>query len=975
MGGEHPLKEGAHTTTRREWFIRGLGSRTRNLRGSLAALKAGRKSADRELREQARFLFETSIHYGSAGIADNALVTVNSSDGRLVASAQGLLTALADAQDESLAQKPVVLVIGGESSFVEGLRKAIEPDACEIVYAADPDDAASVVQDGRVEVVVTHVTPGAFTTDSASSRFPDAVGATVTTTLYVGEWTRDRRKLQAILQGEDNYLEGIPDAKNAAAWVMNRLRRAHRGNRTEWHDRATGLQGRETFLACYPKVAETCAQSDEPFSLALLRPDGATPSTMGRIGRLLAENLRSSDLIARWDHSTFAILFPGEDQFGAACAVEKIRASARDESTLDGGQTDSVTTLLAGISLAAPDEPVEGVVSEAEKYLERAQTTDQGGVAFSRNRLVSRKSAALIVSADPLVTRVLCGMLAADAFRTTVSTDMRHAVHCCTGRRRYQLIVLDESIKPSGLEVLKALKSAERNLRVPAVVLRSHDSIVREADYHSMGAAECFARPLNATDILERVKCLVWEYSAFSDPYRRSYHLLVIADDPGWLYLCSALLNAHGGFHLYLAKGAEDGCERLGEDLYDGILVSQKMVARGAHGGLRVCGHEVADGEVSVIIAVDQGACLDPALAEACDVVLKLPVEVSSFAASFEKMLGLPENRPLDPCPSDWIRREVQRVSDLNHPERNSQPPVRPSASGKELAHKSVRSSEKPRRGRARRAGTNGRPVMAGRSGRSRRATARGTGTAPPPLSGEAAVIDLGGGVTMEFVPVGPGEAVIGSPSTEQGREDDEQERIVVLEKQLWIGRFPVTQEQWQVLLGSNPSVFRGARNPVECVSWADAQAFCRALSAFAGIPVRLPSEDEWEFACRGDSGSSYCADSGEDHLDQVGWYDGNSGGMPRPVGQKAPNRFHIYDMHGNVWEWCQDRFDRMIENEPAGANPPDSDTLRVFRGGCWCSNHVLCRSAYRGCGNPLLGNHGMGLRVVTESPGAPMPS
>jgi len=150
------------------------------------------------------------------------------------------------------------------------------------------------------------------------------------------------------------------------------------------------------------------------------------------------------------------------------------------------------------------------------------------------------------------------------------------------------------------------------------------------------------------------------------------------------------------------------------------------------------------------------------------------------------------------------------------------------------------------------------------------------------------------------------------------------------------IGKYEVTQEEWEAVMGSNPSDFKGAKRPVEMVSWNDCQTFIRKLNALTGKQFRLPTEAEWEYAARGGNRSSGYKYSGSDNLGNVAWYDENSGGTTHPVGQKQANELGLYDMSGNVWEWCQDRYDWDYYGSSPSQNPkgPSTGSSRVDRGG-----------------------------------------
>lgn len=166
------------------------------------------------------------------------------------------------------------------------------------------------------------------------------------------------------------------------------------------------------------------------------------------------------------------------------------------------------------------------------------------------------------------------------------------------------------------------------------------------------------------------------------------------------------------------------------------------------------------------------------------------------------------------------------------------------------------------------------------------------------------------------------------------------------------IGKYPVTQKQWKEVMGNNPSYFRGCEDcPVENVSWYDVQDFIAALNQKTGLQYRLPTETEWEYAANGGKLSKGYEYAGSNILVEVGWFSENSGQQTNPVGSKAPNELGIYDMSGNVCEWCADRCSIYPE-------------MRVLRGGSWYDDDFFCRTADRYRGSPGDRNDNVGFRV-----------
>jgi formylglycine-generating enzyme required for sulfatase activity len=227
--------------------------------------------------------------------------------------------------------------------------------------------------------------------------------------------------------------------------------------------------------------------------------------------------------------------------------------------------------------------------------------------------------------------------------------------------------------------------------------------------------------------------------------------------------------------------------------------------------------------------------------------------------------------------------------------------------------------------------------------------------------------------MAMAWIP--PGEFMMGSPAGEPERVSDETQHRVRLTKGFWMGTTPVTQAQWEAVMGSNPSNFKGADLPVEAVSWDDCQKFCTKLSQREGKKVRLPTEAEWEYACRAGSTTpfSFGTTISTDQANYDGNYTYGSGrkGLYRqkttPVGQFHPNAWGLYDMHGNVWEWCADWYGEYPKTKATDYMGPASGTSRVLRGGSWLHDPLICRAAYRFRRSPYYRTLIVGFRLALD--------
>jgi formylglycine-generating enzyme required for sulfatase activity len=216
----------------------------------------------------------------------------------------------------------------------------------------------------------------------------------------------------------------------------------------------------------------------------------------------------------------------------------------------------------------------------------------------------------------------------------------------------------------------------------------------------------------------------------------------------------------------------------------------------------------------------------------------------------------------------------------------------------------------------------------------------------------------------IEFVWIPPGKFSMGSPSSESERDSDEGPmREVVIEKGFWMGKTEVTQAQWDKVMEDNPSEFKGGDLPAERVNWVDATEFCRVLSEKTGQSYALPTEAQWEYACRAGSTTAYSFGDDPAFLQDYGWCESNSGEQTHPVAQKLPNPWGLYDMHGNVWEWCQDLYSK--DYNPTKDGKPSQDVFKVLRGGSWSYGARLCRSANRDHDAPLARAAFDGCRLV----------
>ena len=241
----------------------------------------------------------------------------------------------------------------------------------------------------------------------------------------------------------------------------------------------------------------------------------------------------------------------------------------------------------------------------------------------------------------------------------------------------------------------------------------------------------------------------------------------------------------------------------------------------------------------------------------------------------------------------------------------------------------------------------------------------------------------------LVLIPAGPFS--LGNTGSYEGEYDEKPPVTIIISKPFYISKYEITQQQYKAVMGNNPSEFKGDNLPVEQVSWYDALNFCNALSQSEGLTpcytingtkvtsdfeangYRLPTEAEWEYAAKAGTKTdfysgklTYSGNSPIDpNLDKIAWYSANSSNTTHPVGQKTPNAFGLYDMSGNVWEWCWDRYAEYPSKETKDYQGPEIGTYRVYRGGGWRNLAWYCRSTNRDRNYLDDKNNSLGFRVV----------
>ena len=305
------------------------------------------------------------------------------------------------------------------------------------------------------------------------------------------------------------------------------------------------------------------------------------------------------------------------------------------------------------------------------------------------------------------------------------------------------------------------------------------------------------------------------------------------------------------------------------------------------------------------------------------------------FSGSLPVLMGKHLNEPPPPLPDSFplnIRQEVQRLLAKDPKERPAD-----AVSVQETLENALKATARP---------------------------ASDDESETPTIILSKPLSEIANSIGMKFILIPAGEFRMGS---ENGDNREKPIRKIIISQPFYLSKFPVTQAQWQIVMGNNPGRFKGELNrPVERVSWSDVQEFLRKLSEReGGQGYRLPTEAEWEYSCHAGSTGEYCFGDDATTLKEYAWYGENAGGTTHPVGQLKPNAWGLHDMHGNVWEWVQDWYGAYEAETVTDPSGPESGSYRVGRGGSWGSDAGSCRSVARGNGAPDDRDSTLGFRLL----------
>jgi diguanylate cyclase (GGDEF)-like protein len=563
----------------KQWYRQGLGPRVDALESALKLLP-GDAAAAKHIRMIAESLRVSSVSYGFTDIFEAARNTEEAPDAALVAHTRALVATLRAALAGQPQPRAAILLIGERSPFMDAVSRGLEANGKDAVPALTAAQAQELLtQREFVFIVLDLVLPdqdGRHLLELLRSKPVTAAIPIVVLAPKVNEEVLGRRLVPDV----DGCFGKPADAKQVVDFIMGRLRRAHEVTRDARRDPLTGLLNRAAFCELFDSAVKFSSGSREPLALVLLEVDGQTiesaSATTPQCGHVLQEvaavlssSFRATDLVARWSPLQFAVLFPGEDQFGAIRAVEKALQTLRRRKP---AAEPTPITLSGGITVIEDSTTIDKALEPAEHFLYVAKTSGGNRVVSSETKVARRKDSVLI-SAHADVAALLKRILEVNGFETILTSHNAEDALQTLSHGRYRLIVLEEGGPGAdGLGLLKRIRENPRFNRIPVIMLSTREAHAAQA--LDNGANDYVLKPFSPFVFIARVRHLL---TRGIKPQAGPRTLLLADADLTTLIVTGTALHKNAGLCVLLTRTVNDMLQRLETEEPDVLLLDAHL--------------------------------------------------------------------------------------------------------------------------------------------------------------------------------------------------------------------------------------------------------------------------------------------------------------------------------------------------------------------------------------------------------------
>ncbi|MCX6996771.1 MAG: response regulator [Kiritimatiellaeota bacterium] len=568
---------------RQRWYKRGLGPRVDALEVALRALLLRETAAEKNIRMIAESLRAASRSYGFAGVFEAARNVEEAPSADLPDRTRDLIKVLRhELADEPLLASTILLV-GEQNTFMEALSRELESQGKETIFATTSAQAQQLLLERDMVFIVLDLflpdQDGRYLLEILRSKPLTAAIPVIAIAAKVNAEIIGRQLVPEV----DGCFAKPADPRKVAEFITSRLRRAHEVTRSARRDILTGLLNRAAFCEAFEHIMRFNETSKEPITLALLEVDGfhtlaqehgaaVGELALQRVGQVLSASFRATDIVARWSPAQFAILFPGEDQFGGVRAIEKaMQALRRQHPATVGGQIFQVT-MSAGLAVLARRATVEQAIEEADRFLYTAKSSG-GNRVITTETTVERRLESVLVFAREDISNVLKQLLGNNGFDVMLANKTPEAVLGALTQSRCRLVLLEEENGGlSGFDLLRRIRENPRFNRIPVVMLVANEEHAARA--LGLGANDYLLKPFTPFAFISRMRYLLTRGMGSGE---RPRTLLLMDPDTAALIIVGTTLHKKAGFRVLLARHGLEGLGRLQREAEDGILLEPRL--------------------------------------------------------------------------------------------------------------------------------------------------------------------------------------------------------------------------------------------------------------------------------------------------------------------------------------------------------------------------------------------------------------
>lgn len=587
---------------------------------------------------------------------------------------QNSLAAEAAAMSAEGRHASAVLFVGCPTHFSDELAPRVAQGNGKVLAVATGAESLEFVRHHQVGAIVMNVALPDMDARELFTGLRENPQTAAIPVLFLGPGG-DSLKTHACLMEADGLIDGDAQPHKVAAWVASRFQQSQETIRASRRDPQTGLPNRAAFCDDYVKACESCRATGETVALAVVAVDdrsagaegavqnGLNAEILPRVASILTASLRATDLVARWSPDEIVVVLPGEDGFGAGRAIEKAMAAWRELAAAPCGGALAGSTISAGLSVVTSETPVASAVADAERYLYKAKAAGGNIVISSQSQLHRRAARALIVIDDRIMSLVIRGLLEKEELKVFHVKDADQAVDACAGRRRFQVMVVDERLPNlDGFTALEKLKHLPRNRQVPTIMLLSQKTDDRVTRALELGANDFEVRPLAPLPFVSRVRKVMARSNATRLPQSQSCRVMIVDDSARELVLAASALHQYGGFCVYLGHGCEDGRNRLASLAVD-VLVAPLGMLMGGRLTLTGTVGEATSRDIALVATTGDDR-YDPAYLREHGIrgVLKKPFDARTMGRDIEQLVNISAAGKSCDAPLDHLGREIQRV-------------------------------------------------------------------------------------------------------------------------------------------------------------------------------------------------------------------------------------------------------------------------------------------------------------------------